>query len=1110
MQGTGPLAGLNNAQRRAVEHDAGPLIVLAGPGTGKTRVITHRVARLINDGVEPETILALTYTTRAAGELRDRLGSMVGAAADRVQARTFHALGQRLIGRFADLLDLPAQTRLIDSAVTRRVLRSLIRRHDLFPELRAQGRDTILDEVVGTMSLLANAGLFPEDARDRARRWRERLEQGLFDDDLTDADAGPAERLQAEMQHQRRFAQIAELYSHFRHACRARGHLTFDDLILEPIRLLRDHAAAAAMVRAEVRHIVVDEFQDTNAAQIELLRLLAPPRPAPDLCVVGDDDQSIYEFRGADDRAFARFAALWTGHEQIALEENYRSRRVIIDAAAVTIGNASRRFAPDKTIRPPAGAIEHDAGVAEGVLLTHHSRAGEVIAAMILADRHRHGTARAWRDYAVIARSNNELDPIADALEMEGIPAHRARPPSPLDEPAVRALLLWTQVLVQEQRAAAQQLLRLPPLSLPVARVVKWHQAFEAFVSRQGEPDDTASGFFAFLLEHTSHDPEHAEDVRRIVALFRLLREEALHRPADEALLTIVTRAGLVHADLPTAEDRASRIAGLSAVLRFARDRLDLLDEPRDLGAFWSYYNDLDPHDQHFGGLGPAQVEGGPDEEHPDAVTLITAHSSKGLEFDTVFVPRVRSPHGYPTRRGDDRLRLPCWMAADPRDDEPRAEEARDAEERRLFYVAITRARRRLVLLPEQRKARTKSLDFYDELALDAGARLGFIQRSESEVLGEAAGLGVRLCTARDVEAADKATLAHRRARLLDAARREARAMAAGALDAADKPELSAGARRELEARLGESAARMAIVAALSSGRPVPAWAEAPDTPASVRAFAERLRSGLTSQIGPARLFTPIPPPITLSFTDIEEYLRCPRCWYMRKQLGWPRIEHSPQVVGTAVHEALQFFYSRIRTAAGCGQPEPTLDWLIAEAERQFHARWPAAAPLDREQLQRVRSLAKAYYDAFHCQGVEIEGIEMTIRRPYPCGGATHTIVAKIDRLDRMPGGAPGHRIVDYKTGRASKKYREPDKADLQMGVYALALAHFQGAGPDEPAVGVGEYHLVAEGITGRIDLASIDLKKIRSKIDETIKGMLAGMFDRAPKCTAGCDVLGD
>lgn len=1133
----GVSSALNAQQRRAIDFDSGPLVVLAGPGTGKTRVITHRIERIIKGGANPESVVALTFTVKAAEQLRSRLAELVGpAAADRVHAHTFHGFGLRLVRRFPDYLGLGSDPVLIDSAQVRRLLRSIIREHNLFPELIPAGRDQAIVQVTSVISDLANHGLFPEDAERMAAAWKDRI--AASPDKLDEAG------LAAERERQARFAQCAEAYGLYAAACRERGWMTFDDLILWPIGLLRDHPPAAALCRDEYRHVVVDEFQDVNAAQIGLLRLLCPPGSrrgaGPDLCVVGDDDQSIYEFRGADDLAFLRFEKTWgtTPEQRVALTQNYRSQRPIISVANAIMARAEHRFAPDKVVELPEG--KHDQPPATGagvecVSLDDDYQAGEVIAAMILADRQAN-PQHPWSNHAVIARGHIDLDRIGSALQMEGIPVRRSRGQSALDDRGVKDVLRWIELLVHPASDATatfaiQWLLTRPPYLLPPDQVNDWVQAYKAGVSRAKIGGENVQlGLLDWLVEHHGSDRGPGHSVIRLATLASELRRVATQSTAETAVFEIIKRSDVAHAELLPAKERARRIGHLAEIVRFVRSRIDALDPPADLVAFWSYYQDLSEEEQAFTSSAADRVDGLGEngDEPPPAVTLLTAHSAKGLEFDTVFVPRVRAPHGYPNSRVDEEEGLPEHLL-DRMGDSRSAKDRRAAEERRLFYVAATRAERRLVMLAAKRKSRTKNTDYFNEISMDDPCRGIVNSKTGDEVLTAAAELGVRLSTRTPLDEAATGLMPlspEDRREVLEAARHRARLGAARALDLADRPDAVTQDLKSAAAALAAAAEELAITAHIEAHGAAPSWAldRGEGSPAAVYAakLAEQVRRGPDDGDVAAALFRPLKAPLDLSYSWIEEFHRCPRCFYLRRVLRIPEPAGQPQIVGTVVHDSLAEYYRRCQRCEADGRARPGLEALLELARAEFLRQTPSRLQADEGQLEQVLGQLRLTFAKLIDPAAEVEEVERSIRFPYPhtltkpdgaIVKAVHNFEAKIDRLDRLPGAGAGHRIVDYKTGKPWKKLLEPAADDLQLGIYAMAVRRHQEGlehqdGPDAlttPAKGVAEYWSLSTGQRGAIDLTEIDYEKVKEKIDEAISGMLLGPFPRGELKPGGC-----
>jgi DNA helicase-2/ATP-dependent DNA helicase PcrA len=1082
MPGDDWRARLNLEQQRAVDHDAGPLIVLAGPGTGKTRVIIARICRLIEQGAEPESILAVTFSVKAAVEMRERLAEALGPrTAERVHARTFHSLGRSILARFGDMIGARSDPVLVDSAQRIRLARDLASAHRLFTDSLPRGIDNRLRTALAFVDACRHAARTPGDAL----TYSETLLAAAHDD--------PARAIARDVVASARF------YALYEDACFDRGWVSFENFLTLPLRIVRERPIAAKILQAEIRHLLVDEFQDVNAAQIELLRALAPPRNdagrPPDLCVVGDDDQAIYAFRGAAPDAFVRFAAIYPRHHTIALEHNYRAAHALVEISNATIARADHRFQPDKRLvaATPDGSPPLP-GVVEGVTADDRI-AGSVIAAMILEDRARN-PARRWADYAVIARKNAYRDEIAASLDLDGIPVDNAARPTPADDDAVKDLLAWLRLLADPaDNSAAQRLLVRPPHSLDVLTVNDWRRAHE----RAAIDHAITTPFVDWLLErHGPDSPRPFPELRDFFSLLATLRHVASTSTADRIVERIVHETGIAEAEDLDPRDRARRILDLVQVIRFVRSRQPHIDPPGDAAAFSRYYLDLSPNEQHFAVPGLDAIDhSGPDEEpDSDAVRVITAHGAKGLEFDTVFVTRVRPRNGFPSSEKDDdrRVELPQAFTGLPEPDH-------DDEERRIFYVACTRARRRLVLLAKPKKTTTKTIDYFDELTKSTlGLR---IPVTDAAVWLDRAGTPPPDPLDRTADTAG--TPAARRESMV---RREIRALRqsafaalrqAEAAGAADDPAALDDSRRRLESVADTIAALARLRARGDPPAPLPHAADEP----LIAKVAARLRDASSPAI-----FRPMPPPLLLSYSAINDYLRCPRCFYLKHVLHLDEPPSLELEIGNIVHAALHRFVAERSDAENDGRPAPDRDRLLAIAGEIYRRDWPPSRPFDLAPLRQIDAQLALMLDTLE-DNAESLFLEQRVDFPYEHDALTHRMIAKYDRVDRLSDGR--WRIVDYKTGQPRAALLEPPADDLQFGIYLIALPHLLALPAADRLQGTAEYWILSTGQRGSISLEDIDLAKVRQKIADAASGMLAGSFPRGKQktCRGHCAILG-
>jgi len=564
------LDGLDPEQRAAATAPDGPLLIVAGPGTGKTRTLTHLLAHRVRDlGIPPDRCLALTFTRRATAEMRDRLRALVPEHADRMLVTTFHGLGLRLVRELHDRLGLPADVRVADEATRLELLRELT------------GSDDGLRRTAARLSRIPP----------------------------TEADVAPSRRLfggirLSEAKHGR--DEVGDLATRYDAALRDRGLVDLDDLVTLPVRALGDDPELATAYRGRWSEVCVDEYQDVDPAQYHLLRLLCPPDG--NLRVIGDPDQAIYGFRGADVGFFLRFQEDFPAARRVQLTRNYRSTPTIVRGALQAIAPAA--LVPDRAL----AAIRRD--VPDGPVVVHRAPDEQDEAATIAESIERllGGTSLlaldrgeadglphlqlAFSDFAVLYRTAAQAQPIADALARRGFPFQRRSHERLMDRPGVQAVV---HALREEEPGART-------VAAALARAVR-----------------------AALDQATAESEE-------IVAAAELLGPLAADCGAD--LGRFLTELAL-GAEVDTWDPRADRIS------------------------------------------------------------LLTLHAAKGLEFPVVFIAGC-----------EDGLVPLRWSRRDQSAED-------EAEERRLFFVGMTRATTRLVLSSAARRPPSPYLADIDASLLD-------------------------------------------------------------------------------------------------------------------------------------------------------------------------------------------------------------------------------------------------------------------------------------------------------------------------------------------------------------------------------------------------------
>ncbi len=656
---------LNSAQREAVQALEGPVLVLAGAGSGKTRTLVHRIVRLLEIGTDPRRILAVTFTNRAADEMAERVVAAVGRKARGVTLSTFHSLGARILREHGKLLDLPERFSIYSAADQLSLLRRILA-EEVHVAPTAGDESFDVKRVLARISAWKNAIVDPAAARAEVAAGRIR---GNRSDDYA--------------------VLAADAYPRYEEALRAAGACDFDDLLLLPLELLRRHESVRESVWRRWHYVMVDEYQDTNTAQLELARLLAGPRK--NLCVVGDDDQSIYAWRGADSRNILEFERHFPGARVIILDQNYRSTQRILDAAnAVIANNRVRKPKNMRTTNGPGPKIDYWEIDRAGGRTAEENEAAMV--AREIGVRRFHERLQ-WSDFAVLYRANHQARVLEEALREAGIPYRVVGGTSYFDRKEVADASAYLRVLINpDDDVALRRIINYPTRGIgrtTLLRVVDFAR------------DSRCSVFQALRRAHTIDgiSPPQAEAIERFVTLLDRGRESLTRTEAELAQASAIGLAswaagffaeiGLEDAIRSEAKgDRAAEIRVdnlrdfVESIRRYEQRTwasVPLPDEehewaPPSLSAFLQNVS-LYTENEH--------ADDGKDEAG-DQVTLLTMHSAKGLEFSHVFIvgleedilPHQRSIH-----------EIAEGVAGDPIE-----------EERRLFYVAITRARHRLTL----------------------------------------------------------------------------------------------------------------------------------------------------------------------------------------------------------------------------------------------------------------------------------------------------------------------------------------------------------------------------------------------------------------------------
>ncbi len=626
------LEGLNPAQRAAVVNYDSPSLIIAGAGSGKTRVLTTRMAHMILNGVPADSILAMTFTNKAATEIRNRIIDMVPDPLTKDQARriwmgTFHSVFLRLLRVYADLLEYPKTFTIYDSSDSRNLIKNIVKELRLddkkyTPTRLASRISSAKNSLITPGAYLANGSLVAED----------------------------------------RHAQIPEfgnIYNIYCQRCKQNGAMDFDDILLQTNILLRDHSKVLARCQKQFQYILIDEYQDTNYAQYVIIRRLSQTHSR--VCVVGDDAQSIYSFRGATIDNILTFQKDFPTAEVFKLEQNYRSTQTIVDAANSVIRHNSKKL--DKTC-----FSEGARGEKIRVLRAYNDREEAEIVVSDLRDRVR-AAGDQWAEAVILYRTNNQSLVLEENLRRRGIPYRIYKGSSFYDHKEIKDLMAYIRLVVNPRDDEAfRRIVNYPARGIGDTTVDRIAQLAREQNISMWEAVDT-------LVAETPADPMQKAIARKaaeFVALIRSLTASRTEKGLYDFGHEIASRSGILalyrQENTPEATSALDNIEELLNSMQLFKEQRDaeIRSGEREIGEEatveeWlqnvMLMTDMDKDDP----------------EDRNKVTLMTVHSAKGLEYKYVYIVGLEE-NLFPSQRA---MESPDGLE----------------EERRLFYVALTRAK---------------------------------------------------------------------------------------------------------------------------------------------------------------------------------------------------------------------------------------------------------------------------------------------------------------------------------------------------------------------------------------------------------------------------------
>lgn len=616
------LDSLNPQQRDAVVYTDGPALVIAGAGSGKTRVLTYKIVDLIRHGYEPYRLMALTFTNKAAREMEERIAAVVGeACASRIWMGTFHSVFLRILRRHADLLGFKASFTIYDAADSRALVKSII--SDLGLDDKVYRPATVAADISNAKNRLLSARAYREDSE-------------IYAEDVR---AGRPE--------------TGEIYEIYTRRCKVAQAMDFDDILYYMNVLLRDFPEVADNYRNFFRYILVDEYQDTNFAQhLALMNLAGDDKH---ICMVGDDAQSIYSFRGADIRNILRLPNVYEGLKIFKLERNYRSTQNIINAANSLI-HKNRKQMPKNVYS------ENEPGSRIDVIRTSSDmEEARVVATRIMQSRQiEHDN---YEDYTVLYRTNAQSRALEEELRRLSVAYRIYGGLSFYQRKEIKDAVCYFRLAVNpEDDQALLRIINYPARGIGKTTLDKIKKAaMDANVSLWQVVSDPE----AYKLQIHSGTKRKLADFHGLIQTFININASQRDNDAYSLAQIIINRAGLIttlaHEDTPEAISQKENLNELLTAARSFVDRATRENTETDMFAFLSEISLATDQDE--------------EDEAADAsgkVTLMTAHASKGLEFKHVFIV------------GMEEDLFPSSMTA--------GDSAAIEEERRLMYVAMTRA----------------------------------------------------------------------------------------------------------------------------------------------------------------------------------------------------------------------------------------------------------------------------------------------------------------------------------------------------------------------------------------------------------------------------------
>ena len=640
------LEGLNPAQKEAVIHYNTPSLIIAGAGSGKTRVLTSRIAYMLEQGVRAENILALTFTKKAATEMRERIDAMVGREARRIHMGTFHSIFARILRENAEAIDFKREFTIYETTDSKNLIKTIIKERNLDdnkykPGLIHSRISTAKNSLITPGAYAANAALTGED----------------------------------------RSLQIPEfsnIYIEYCRRCKQNNAMDFDDLLLQTNILLRDRPEILRRYQELFQYILVDEYQDTNYAQYLIVRRLSQLHGR--VCVVGDDAQSIYSFRGAKIENILSFQRDYPSAEVFKLEQNYRSTQTIVDAANSVIKHNARQMQ-----KQCFSAAEK--GDKIRIFKAYTDREEAELVVTDLRDRVREG-GDDWQSAAILYRTNNQSLVLEDALRRKGIPYKIYKGNSFYDHKEIKDLMGYIRLVINpKDDEAFKRVINTPARGIGDTTVERIAAIAQSRDCSMWEAIDT-------LVEESPAGSVERAIIKKVTDFVSLIRTVALEREQKSVYefgLEVATRSGLLsHYRLQNTPEAKSAVDNIEELLNSMQEYTERTEA--DIRAGEREEFDMPTIEEWLQNVMLMTDMDNEDPESNNKVTLMTVHSAKGLEYKYVYIV------------GCEENLFPAMMSLESLEGLE--------EERRLFYVALTRAKSLATLTCADMRMRWGQMNF--------------------------------------------------------------------------------------------------------------------------------------------------------------------------------------------------------------------------------------------------------------------------------------------------------------------------------------------------------------------------------------------------------------